>query len=228
MNSWWRDAVFYHIYPLGFCGAEPRNDFQSAPVPRLELVSDHIPHMKELGCNALYLGPLFESSAHGYDTADYFKVDRRLGAEDTLRHLVDDCHRAGIRVVLDGVFNHVGREYWAFRDLREDGAASAYTDWFKDIDFGSDSPSQDGFAYQGWEGDHSLVSLNHDNPAVRQHLIQAALWMVETFGIDGLRLDVAYMLDKEFLRELAAACRSREADFWLLGEIIHGDYRSIA
>ena len=126
MPHWSNNAIFYHIYPLGLCGAPPRNDFSSPPVPRLEELHGWLDHIQALGANALYLGPLFESGSHGYDTADYYWVDRRLGTNDTLRGLSADLHARGMRLVLDGVFNHVGRDFWAFRDVLAHGEGSAY------------------------------------------------------------------------------------------------------
>ncbi len=225
MNHWAYDAIFYHIYPLGLCGAPARNNFGAPPVPRLEELHAWIPHLRELGVNALYLGPLFEATAHGYDTADYYRVDRRLGDTGTLARLSEALHRDGIRLILDGVFNHVGRDFWAFRDLLEHGERSAYRDWFRGVDFGARSPYGDPFAYEGWSGYYELVALNLHHPAVREHLLGAVeLWMQE-FAIDGLRLDVADDLDRDFQRALASFCRARRPDFWLLGEVIHGDYR---
>ena len=121
------------------------------PVERLDKLLGWLDHIRDLGCNALYLGPLFESSAHGYDTADYFHVDRRLGTDETLKRLVTACHEKGIRVVLDGVFNHVGRDFWAFRDVQARGADSPYRDWFAGIDFGVTSPYGDHFSLRGLE-----------------------------------------------------------------------------
>jgi glycosidase len=227
-QPWARDAFFYHVYPLGQCGAEPRNDFQSAPVPRLDQLRGWVGHWRWLGVDALYLGPVFESSAHGYDTADYYHVDRRLGGDDTLTALVTALHAEGIRVILDGVFHHVGRDFWAFRDLRQHGERSAYRGWFSGVDFGRRSPCGDPFAYDCWEGHFDLVKLNLHHPDVRTHLFGAVRTWAERFGIDGLRLDVAYALDPSFLRDLASFCRSLRTDFWLLGEVIHGDYRRVA
>ena len=228
MAGWAADAVFYHVYPLGTCGAPERNDFAAAPEPRLAQLHGWIPHLRELGVNALYLGPLFESTAHGYDTADYHRVDRRLGDAGTLAELTAALRAAGIRVVLDGVFHHVGRDFRAFRDLREKGEDSAYRDWFAGVDFGRRSPHGDPFAYEGWRGHYDLVKLNLRNPAVREHLFGAVRSWVEAWGIDGLRLDVAEDVDPDFLRELARFCRGLNPDFWLLGEAIHGDYRRLA
>ena len=224
---WAFDSVFYHIYPLGLCGAPAHNDFRSTPVARLEKIHSWIPHMCELGVNALYLGPLFESSAHGYDTADYYHVDRRLGEDQTLARLTEALHRSNVRVILDGVFNHVGRDFWVFRDVRQNGAASPYCAWFQGIDFNRRSPYGDPFAYEGWSGHYNLVKLNLRNPEVKQHLFQAVQTWVREYGIDGLRLDVAESLDPDFLKELHAFCRSLRPDFWLMGEAVGGDYRRL-
>ena len=184
---WATDAVFYHVYPLGLCGAPARNDFNAPPTPRLKQLAGWIGHWQALGVNALYLGPVFESTAHGYDTADYYHVDRRLGDNATLAELSAALHQNGLRLILDGVFNHVGRDFWAFRDVQQHGAQSAYVDWFQGINFSRHSPYGDAFAYEGWSGHYDLVKLNLNNPAVREHLFQAiALW-VRDFGIDGLR-----------------------------------------
>lgn len=228
MAHWAQDAVFYHIYPLGFCGAPGENDFRSAPEGRLEKVCEWVDHIGQLGVNAMYLGPVFESTRHGYDTADYFRVDRRLGDNDTLRKVVSTLHDRGIRVILDGVFNHVGRDFWAFNDVRENGADSAYREWFQGLRFDGRSPYGDPFAYEGWEGHFDLVKLNLANPAVREHLFQAVDLWIREFGIDGLRLDVAYLLDHDFLRALSGFCRERRQGFWLMGEVLRGDYRQWA
>jgi cyclomaltodextrinase / maltogenic alpha-amylase / neopullulanase len=228
MAHWSTDSVFYHIYPLGLCGAPDRNDFSSSPQPRMESLLPWLEHARSLGANALYLGPLFESTSHGYDTADYFTVDRRLGTNETLALLCRRAHELGFHVILDAVFNHVGRDFWAFRDLREKGQDSAYAGWFRGIDFGKKSPAGDPFSYEGWNGHYSLVKLDLRNPAVREHLFSAVSRWMEEFGIDGLRLDAADCLDMDFLRELAAFTRRKRSDFWLLGEIIHGDYRKWA
>ncbi|NTU79200.1 MAG: alpha-amylase [Chloroflexales bacterium] len=228
MAHWSHDAVFYHIYPLGLCGAPHQNRFDAPPVPRLAKLRGWIEPMRELGVNALYLGPLFESSAHGYDTADYYHLDRRLGSDETLAELAADLRANGIRLILDGVFNHVGRDFWAFRDLLANGQSSAYRDWFAGVDFGRRSPYGDPFAYVGWNDHYDLVKLNLSNPEVRAHLFGAVRQWVERFGIDGLRLDVAELIDPDFLRELAAFCKGLKPDFWLMGEQVHGDYRRLA
>lgn len=225
MSHWAYDSIFYHIYPLGLCGAPERNDFTTASVPRLEQLYTWPAHLKSLGVTAVYLGPVFESSAHGYDTADYYRVDRRLGDNVTLRELVSVLRREGLRVILDGVFNHVGRDFWAFRDVRERREQSAYGSWFQGLTFGQTSPYHDPFTYEGWNGHYSLVKLNLQHPEVKRHLLQAVEMWIREFEIDGLRLDVADCLDLGFQQELAAVCRDIRSDFWLMGEVIHGDYR---
>ncbi len=228
MPTWAQDAIFYHIYPLGLCGAPACNDFHSDPVPRLLKIEGWIPHLLSLGVNALYLGPLFESSSHGYDTADYFRVDRRLGDTAALARLSASLHQQGVRLVLDGVFNHVGRDFWAFKDVLANGPRSPYAGWFAQLDFSSRSPYGDPFSYQGWNGHYSLVKLNLSNAEVREHLFSAVSQWVSEYDIDGLRLDAADVIDHDFLRALAAHCRRLKADFFLLGEVVHGDYRQWA
>lgn len=228
MNApWARNAFFYHIYPLGCCGAPKQNDFQSAPVMRLEKLYAWLDSIQELGANALYLGPLFESSEHGYDTADYYHVDRRLGDRATLAAFSRELHRRGMRLVLDGVFNHTGRYFWAFRDILANGSHSPYTAWYQNLDFSRRSPYGDPFSYEGWAGHHSLAKLNLANPEVRQHLFGAVEMWVSEFEIDGLRLDAADQIDPDFLAALATHARGLREDFWLMGEMVFGDYRRL-
>jgi cyclomaltodextrinase / maltogenic alpha-amylase / neopullulanase len=226
MGHWANDALFYHIYPLGFCGVPFHNDLQAAPVPRLEKIYGWLDHLEQLGVNALYLGPLFESSKHGYDTADYYHVDRRLGSNETLARLSNALHARGIRLILDGVFNHVGRDFWAFRDVRAQLQRSRYTSWFQGLSFNGRSPCNDPFVYEAWNGHYELVKLNLHHPEVKDHIFQAVAAWIRDFDIDGLRLDVADCLEPHFIQELAAFCRTLRPDFWLLGEVIHGDYCS--
>lgn len=222
--GWQDSAVFYQIYPLGFCGAPAENDGRT--VNRIGKVKEWIPHLEKLGVTAVYFSPVFESDSHGYDTRDYAKIDCRLGSNEDFRQVCEALRAAGIKVVLDGVFNHVGRGFWAFQDVLEKREASPYKDWFH-IDFGGNSGYNDGLWYEGWEGHYELVKLNLRNPAVADYLLsQVGNWM-EAFGIDGLRLDVAYLLDEGFLRRLRQFCKERDPAFFLLGEMIHGDYNRI-
>jgi cyclomaltodextrinase / maltogenic alpha-amylase / neopullulanase len=230
MDGWANDAIFYHVYPLGYCGSPRRNDLSSAPEPRLERLRSDLGRIAELGFTALYLGPVFESVAHGYDPVDWRTVDRRLGTNETLRRLCDDARALGLRLVFDGVFNHTGREHPWFRELlalgeRAPGSAAAAR--YASISPGR-SPCGDPFSYEGWAGNFDLAKLDLRNPSVKADLLGAALSWIDDFGIDGIRLDTADCLDMDFLRELASACKARKADFWLMGEVVGGDYRKWA
>lgn len=224
--NWERNAIFYHIYPLGFCGAEDLNNFKLEPIPKINKVAQWKDHLKNLGVTALYIGPIFESTKHGYDTADYLKIDRRLGTNEDFKAVCSTLHESGIRVVLDGVFNHVGRDFWAFKDVQLNRENSKYKDWFH-INFRANSNYNDCFSYVGWEGHYDLVELNLSNVEVKNHIFSAISSWVSEFDIDGLRLDVAYSLDKAFLKELSSFCKSLKPDFFILGEMIHGDYNTI-
>jgi cyclomaltodextrinase / maltogenic alpha-amylase / neopullulanase len=227
-QHWSKSAIFYHIYPLGLCGAPYVNDYHCEKSNSLEKLFDWVEHLNSLGFNALYLGPVFESSSHGYDTKDFFQVDKRLGDNATLSSLVQACHHKGIKVIFDGVFHHVGRDFHAFKDLQEKREASAFVDWFVNIDFSRNSPYEDHFYYEGWRGHYSLVKLNLQNPQVKELLFKAVKFWIERFAIDGLRLDAADCIDFSFLKELSGFCKSLRPDFWLLGEVVHGDYRQWA
>lgn len=221
---WARDAIFYHIYPLGLCGAPERNDYAQPPVERLGSLYDWVGHLEWLGANALYIGPLFESRSHGYDTTDYERVDRRLGDKETLARLVAHLHSKGMRVILDAVFNHVGRDFFAFRDLAEHGERSRYAPWFAGLRFDERSPLDDPYTYEPWAGHYELVKLDLTNREVADYLIGIVSGWIADYDIDGLRLDAANVMDLGFLGELAAHCRSLKEDFWLVGEVVGGDY----
>ena len=218
---WFDEAVVYQIYPLGLCGAPADND--GVTEHRILRLLDWVEHIRKLGADTVLLNPLFESDRHGYDTRDYNRVDCRLGTKEDLQRVCAAFHDAGIRVLLDGVFNHVGRGFWAFRDVQEKKWDSAYKDWFH-IDFNGNSNDNDGFWYEGWEGHYELVKLNLQNPAVVQHQFEAIRGWVADYGIDGLRLDVAYCLPVEYLRQLRAFTDTLKPDFVLMGETLHGDY----
>lgn len=226
--SWTKDAIFYHIYPLGLVGAPQVNDLSQSAVSRLDKLIPWLDHIKDLGVNALYLGPVFQSSRHGYDTIDYYHVDRRLGDNGTLERFADAVHQRGMRLVLDAVLNHVGRQFWAFEDIIKLKQKSDYRDWFKNLRFDGRSPAGDPFQYESWQGHYSLVNLNLSHPHVRAHLLDAVGMWMDRFGIDGLRLDAADCIDLDFLRTLRDFTKARRADFWLMGEIVHGDYRKWA
>ena len=224
MSNWIENAVFYHIYPLGFCGAPVKNDFQSEPVERLLKILDWIDHFKSMGINALYLGPVFESAEHGYDTVNYFEVDRRLGTNETLKRVVKELHNNGIKVVLDAVFNHTGREFFAFKNLQHYGESSIYKEWFYGLDFNKRSPLNDPFDYHTWDGHYNLVKFNLNNPDTSEHLFEAVKMWVGEFNIDGLRLDAAADLTEGFMQNLSTLTKELKKNFWLMGEVVHGDY----
>ncbi|MEP7284297.1 MAG: alpha-amylase family glycosyl hydrolase [Chloroflexota bacterium] len=223
-NHWINDAVFYHIYPLGLCNAPTQNNFASEPTPRLDYIYQWLDHIQSLGCNSVLLGPVFESSAHGYDTADFIRVDRRLGTHDSLIALTRAMKDRNLRVVLDAVFNHVGRHFFAFQDIQRQGRQSAYVDWFKNLNFDQTSVKGDPFNYEGWAGHYDLVKLNLSNQEVQAHLFQAVKFWVDHYGIEGLRLDAADQIDPYFFQLLREYCQTLNPDFWLMGEVVHGDY----
>jgi glycosidase len=232
---WAFNTTFYQIYTLAFCGAPKENPFdpqhnpaESEPQanPRILKILDWIPQLKKLNMSAVYFCPLFSSDKHGYDTRDYRRLDERLGTNAHFAQVCSVLHQNGIKIVLDGVFNHAGRGFWAFRDVLQKREASPYKDWFY-IDFWRNNDHGDGLSYECWEGHSSLVKLNHNNDALCAYLFDSIAFWIHEFDIDGLRLDVAYCLPEHFLRRLRAFCDSHKHDFFLLGEIIHGDYNRL-
>ncbi|MGN0362190.1 MAG: alpha-amylase family glycosyl hydrolase [Bilifractor sp.] len=221
--AWYDEAVFYHIYPLGLTGAPKQNDYGKS-VHRMKKLIPWIDHMKEIGCNALYIGPLFESASHGYDTTDYRRLDSRLGDNDDLKDFVARCHRAGIHVIFDGVFNHTGRDFFAFRDIQKNREHSPYTGWYCNVNFSGNNEYNDGFSYDNWGGYNLLVKLNQRNPEVQNYICDTIRYWVQEFDVDGIRLDAADVLDFDFMKCLRRTANEVKPDFWLMGEVIHGDY----
>lgn len=221
---WAYNSVFYQIYPIGFCGAPVSND--GICVPRILKLKEWAGYLEDLGVDSIILNPIFESDNHGYDTRDYTKIDCRLGTNDDFKEVCASLHAHGIKVVLDGVFNHVGRGFWAFKDVQEKKWESPYKYWFH-ISFDGNSGYDDGFWYEGWEGHFELVKLNLQNPAVTDYLLGCIRGWVDEFGIDGLRLDVAYSLDHNFMRRLRSYTTEMKPGFALIGEVLFGDYNQI-
>ncbi len=221
--AWYDEAVFYHIYPLGMTGAPKINDY-SEPVHRLNTMLPWISHIKEIGCNAIYIGPLFESVGHGYETTDYKKLDSRLGTNEDLTNFVAECHKSGIRVILDGVFNHTGRDFFAFKDIKQNRESSAYKDWYCNVNFWGNNSYNDGFSYENWGGYDLLVKLNQRNPAVKDYICDVIRYWVKEFDIDGIRLDAADVMDFDYMKALRQVANEVKPDFWLMGEVIHGNY----
>ncbi|MHB9862776.1 alpha-amylase family protein [Streptomyces sp. YIM S03343] len=212
--TWSDHAIWWHVYPLGFLGAE-REALPPGEPPRhrLPVLADWLDHLVRLGCNGLALGPVFAAETHGYDTVDHFRIDPRLGTEDDLTELVERASARGVRVLLDGVFNHVGRSFGPFADVVRRGAASPYADWFV--------PEGDDF--RTFEGHRRLVALNHAHPAVADHVTAVLGHWLER-GVSGWRLDAAYAVPREFWRTVTDRVRARYPQAWFSGEVIHGDY----
>lgn len=221
--AWYDEAVFYHIYPLGLAGAPKQNDY-GEPVHRLNTLLPWVDHIKEIGGSALYIGPLFESVGHGYETTDYKKLDSRLGTNEDLTAFVAYCHEQGIKVIFDGVFNHTGRDFFAFKDIQVNRENSQYKDWYCNVNFWGNNEYNDGFSYDNWGGYNLLVKLNQKNPAVVDYICDVIRFWVSEFDVDGIRLDAADVLDFDFMKALRRTANEVKPDFWLMGEVIHGDY----
>lgn len=221
--AWYDEAVFYHIYPLGLTGAPKQNSY-GEPEHRLNTLIPWISHIKEIGCSAIYIGPLFESVGHGYETTDYKKLDSRLGTNEDLTRFVAECHEQGIKVILDGVFNHTGRDFFAFQDIKKNRENSQYKDWYCNVNFWGNNSFNDGFSYENWGGYDLLVKLNQHNPAVKDYICDVIRFWVSEFDIDGIRLDAADVLDFNYMQALRQTANEVKPDFWLMGEVIHGDY----
>ena len=221
--AWYDEAIFYHIYPLGMTGAPKQNSYGEIE-HRLNTLIPFVSKIKELGFNAFYIGPLFESVGHGYETTDYKKLDTRLGTNEDLTEFVKECHKQGIRVILDGVFNHTGRDFFAFRDIRENRETSKYKDWYCNVNFYGNNEYNDGFSYDNWGGYNLLAKLNQHNNEVREYICDVIRFWVKEFDIDGIRLDAADVLDFSYMQMMRQVANEVKPDFWLLGEVIHGDY----
>lgn len=221
---WAYEGIFYQIYPIGFCGAPTANDGKT--VSRILKLKDWSSYLESLGISSILLNPIFESDNHGYDTRDFKKIDCRLGTNKDFAEVCKDLHAHNVKIVLDGVFNHVGRGFWAFKDVLEKKWDSPYKDWFC-INFDGDSCYNDGFWYEGWEGHFELVKLNLANSAVVDYLLECVKGWIDEFDIDGLRLDVAYCLDRNFMKRLRSFCQELKPDFALIGEVLFGDYNQI-
>jgi glycosidase len=196
MVSWAEHAIWWHVYPLGFVGAEAALPEQAPVVHRLPQLENWLEYAVDLGCSGLLLGPVFAAETHGYDTIDHYRIDPRLGDDADFDHLVAAARGRGLRILLDGVFNHVGRSF------------QAPPEWFRTDVF---------------EGHEHLVVLNHEEPAVVQYVVDVMCHWLDR-GIDGWRLDAAYAVPPSFWRQVLDQVRPRFPDAWFVGEVIHGDY----
>lgn len=207
--AWVQHAIWWQIYPLGFVGAFPADPPPTPDQHRLLRIVEWLDHAVELGASGLALGPVFASRTHGYDTTDHYRIDPRLGTDDDFDRLVEECHRRGLRVLLDGVFNHVGTDFGRYRDALEDGP----DDWFRRGRNGFDT----------FEGHGELIALDHANSEVIAYTIGVMdHWLGR--GADGWRLDAAYAVPAPFWAEVLPEVRRLHPDAWFVGEVIHGDY----
>jgi cyclomaltodextrinase / maltogenic alpha-amylase / neopullulanase len=205
--AWIRHAIWWQVYPLGFVGAHPADNPPSAIEHRLRRIVDWLDHAIELGASGIALGPIFASRSHGYDITDHYRIDPRLGDEADFDHLVNESHRRGLRVLVDGVFNHVGPDFPRYRD------AAHNADWFR----------LSGSDFHTFEGHEDLITLNHANNDVTRYVIDVmAHWLDR--GADGWRLDAAYAVPDSFWAKVIPPVRANHPDAWFLGEVIHGDY----
>lgn len=218
------DMNIYHIFTMGFCGAEAEQSQCSGVHHRLKKILKLLDYLKELNINTILLGPLFSSVSHGYDTTDYRTVDPRLGTNDDLKELVQTCHDNGIAVILDCVFNHCGREFFAFKDLLQNRENARYKDWIDGVNFWDNNSYNDGLRYSNWAGCDNLVKFNLYNPEVRQYLKETLAFWMDEFDIDGVRMDAANVMDWGFIHELGDMARSKKPDFFMVGECVGGDY----
>ncbi|TFV43583.1 alpha-amylase family protein [Blastococcus sp. TF02A-35] len=223
--GWVRDAVWWHVYPLGFVGAEPRAEEGLPTRHRLGHLVGWLDHAVELGASGLALGPVFASGSHGYDTVDHLRVDPRLGDDADFDALVAACRERGLRLLLDGVFNHVGRGHPAFRAVLEQGPAAPTASWFRLRWPGGPQAWTPGTepGYDDFEGHSALVALDHSSPEVADHVVEVMTRWLDR-GADGWRLDAAYAVPTRFWAEVADRVRERHPGAYLMGEVIHGDY----
>ncbi len=221
MTDWSDRAIWWQVYPFGFLAAEPTAlPADSAVHHRLRSLEPWLDYLIELGCNGLALNPIFSSETHGYDVIDHFRIDPRLGDDGDIDWLVDACHTRGIRMLFDGVFNHVGRSFPAFRDVLAHREKSAYAPWFH-IDWKGEGP--DSFGYRCFEGHDALVVLNHECPEVVDYVANAMGHWLDR-GIDGWRLDAAYAVPLDFWGTVVSRAKQAHPAAWFVGEVIHGDY----
>ena len=247
-----KGKVFYQIFPDRFCeGVENKPmpfadriyqaDKHAEPFWQPNEVGGHLnedyfggdlkgiqqklPYLHEMGVDFIYLNPIFEAhSNHRYNTADYLNVDPLLGTNEEFRKFVANCHARGQKVIVDGVFNHVGRDFFAFKDLQANRENARYKDWFCDVNFWGNNEYNDGFSYGNWGGFNLLVKLNQRNPEVQNYHYDTIRFWVDAFDIDGIRLDAADVLDFDFMKGLRRLANEVKPEFWLMGEVIHGDY----
>ncbi len=220
MASWADHVIWWHVYPLGFTGAEKTALAVGEPVRhRLRKLEGWLDYATELGCSGLLLGPVFAAETHGYDTVDHYQIDSRLGDQEDFDHLVAEARRRGLPIVLDGVFNHVGRSFPAFQAALAGGLGAPAARWFR-----RDPVSGN---FEAFEGHDQLVVLDHEEPAVLDYVIQVMIHWLDR-GVAGWRLDAAYAVPPSFWSKALPKVRESHPDAWFVGEVIHGDYAAYA
>ncbi len=220
MKDWVAHSIWWHVYPLGFVHADRAGTEGAAPVNRFAHIETWLDYAIDLGVNGIVLGPIFSSMSHGYDTTDYFTVDPRLGSLADFNHFVDAAHKRGIRVVLDGVFNHVGSQHPSFRDALVNGPSSPHWSMFHIID---NERTSNPVPYEHFEGHAQLPTLNHDDPSVVA-LVRDVMDYWCSRGVSGWRLDAAYAIAPHFWHNVLPSVRESHPDAFFFGEVIHGDY----
>jgi cyclomaltodextrinase / maltogenic alpha-amylase / neopullulanase len=220
--DWVERQVWWQVYPLGFVGAEPVAGDDEAVRHRLGHLVAWLDYAVELGASGLALGPIFAASTHGYDTIDHFRIDPRLGDDADFEALVRAAHGRGLKILLDGVFNHVGRGFPAFRRVLAEGPGSARADWFR-LSWPADWRPGMEPGYATFEGHRRLVALNHDEPVVADYVAGVmSHWLGR--GADGWRLDAAYAVPPRFWAAVLPRVRAQHPRAYFVGEMIHGDY----
>lgn len=211
--AWVEHVIWWQVYPLGFVGAFPAEQVPGPEEHRLRRIVEWFDHAITLGASGIALGPIFASRTHGYDTADHYRIDPRLGDDADFDYLVAEAHRRGLRILLDGVFNHVGIDFPRYREASRNESSAG---WFRG------RPGH----FHAFEGHGDLITLNHDNPEVADYAVDVmAHWLRR--GVDGWRLDAAYAVPPLFWATVLPKVRERHPDAWFLGELIHGDYSAV-
>ncbi|WP_298459840.1 alpha-amylase family protein [uncultured Cellulomonas sp.] len=226
MPGWVQHAMWWHVYPLGFVGAEPEAlDAGAPPGHRFEHLTAWLDYVVDLGLSGIALGPVFASHTHGYDTVDHLRIDPRLGTEQDFDDFLAAAHARGLRVTVDGVFNHVGRGFEAFAETLRHGPGAPRESWFRlTWPEGAGPGTEPGYA--DFEGHHALVALNHDEPAVAAHVAEVMNHWLDR-GVDGWRLDAAYAVPTSFWRRVLPAVRARHPEAYVFGEVLHGDLGAV-
>jgi len=223
MPGWVEHVMWWHVYPLGFVGAEREAlPHGAAPVHRLEQLTSWLDYVVELGLSGIALGPVCASQTHGYDTVDHLRIDPRLGTDEDFDAFIAAAKARGLRITIDGVFNHVGREFWAFQEVLRDGPTAPTASWFH-LDWTAGAGQGNEPGYRDFEGHHALVALNHEEPAVVEYVTGVMNHWLDR-GVDGWRLDAAYALSPSFWAKVLPGVRAKHPEAYVFGEVLHGDY----